>query len=81
MSLRRPQLEAWDETSFTSELGEAAAAWRLGPGNSKKVEKRKKKIGNEDDALPTGKKTKRRKIDNAVNWGETELEEEFDVRS
>ena len=53
----------------------------MGPGNPKQAEKRKKKTGNVDDKLPTGKKAKRMKIEKAVNWGETELEEELDVRS
>ena len=54
----------------------------MGPGDKKKAEKRKKKTGNEDEEkLPTEKKAKKRKIEKAVNWGETELEEELNVRS
>ena len=62
-------VDAWEGTSFSNELGEEAAAWRLGPAtNNRKVEKRKKRRKKEDDALPAGKR-KRRKIDRVVNWG------------
>ena len=74
-------VEAWEETSFSNELGEEAAAWRLMPAsNTGKAEKRKKKSQKEDDVLPEGKR-KRRKTEKVVNWGETELDEELDVEA
>ena len=48
--------------------------------NTGKAEKRKKKSQKEDDVLPD-RKRKKRKLDKVVNWGETEVDEELDVRS
>ena len=56
-------VEAWEGTAFSNELGEDAAAWRLGPGNkNRKVEKRRRKAEKEDNALQAGKKTKLQRV-------------------
>ena len=52
-------VEAWEETSFSNELGEETAAWRLMPAsNTGKAEKSQK----EDDVLHD-RKRKMRKIE------------------
>ena len=61
-------------------MGEAAAAWRLGPG-SKKAEKRKKKDDKLEYKLPTGRKAKRMKREKVTNWGDVNVEDQLDVRS
>ena len=67
-------MDAWDVTPFVNELGEDAAAWKLGTEN-KKAEKRKKKEGKVEDNIPNGRKSKRAKLEKLVNWGETDVEE------
>jgi hypothetical protein len=55
-------------------LGEAAAAWKLGPSDKKKAEKRKKKTGNEDEEKLKQRRGKLRKLSTGVkliwrkNW-------------
>ena len=44
-------VDAWDVTPFVSELGEDAAAWKLGT-RKKKAAKRKKKEGKVEDNIP-----------------------------